>query len=147
MLEADHFSGLGLTIKVTALRDGVIEAHGHSPSDLYIDLCYLGLLGPSTTCLWRHLARLVADGGSCELVTTELAKTIGLGHRDGRNSPLNKTVRRLVHFDAGQWQDDVLAVRLALPDLCEKQMVRLAGTARAAHYRLCQMGALRAAAS
>ncbi|HLN06487.1 MAG TPA: hypothetical protein VK217_09425 [Acidimicrobiales bacterium] len=115
--------------------DPVVERFGHRPGSPYVELVWLGILGPSTTFAWQRLARQAAAVSSSTLDVADLSVSLGLGEGLGRNAMVSRTLARLVAFDAARRQDDTLAVRLALPDLTERRLSRLSRSARLAHER------------
>ena len=72
---------------------------------------------------------------SSKIDITDLSVSLGLGESLARNAVVSRTLARLVAFDAARRQGDILAVRLALPDLPERHLSRLSYSARLAHER------------
>lgn len=94
------------------------ERHGHAPTSLYVETEYLSRLGPTTTLLYRRLGSWAAMSDEGMVIPTrELAGNLGVSRGLSANAPLPKAVGRLVMFEAAYWDDDVLAVRRALPNL------------------------------
>ena len=123
-------------IVVVAWDDPVVEALGHWPGDPYVEECWLGILGPSTTLLWARLARLCAAGPSTAVDVVDLAVSLGLGEGLRPNAPLPRSLARLVQFGCGHRAGDTFAVRRALPHVPARQLGRLSWSARCAHERL-----------
>jgi hypothetical protein len=123
------------TLTVVAFPDPVVERFGHRPGSPYLEFVWLGILGPSTTFAWQHLARQAAAMPSSKIDITDLSVSLGLGESLARNAVVSRTLARLVAFDAARRQGDTLAVRLALPDLPERRLTRLSYSARLAHER------------
>jgi hypothetical protein len=153
------------TLTVRPWPDPVIDVLGQHPCSSYVETFYLGILGPSTTWLLRHLVTTLEASGDegFTLELPETARRLGLGERSGRNSPLVRTVGRLVRFGlaqlggegdddggvvvdghgygggggAGAGADDpiVLAVRTRVPPLTRPQVNRLPELLQAAHAR------------
>ncbi len=126
---------------IVAYADQVVERHGFGPDSEYIEQCWLGIVGPSVTWTWKKLARIAAehDTEAVTIDTIDLLGSIGLGHGLRRNSPGARTVTRMVSFDLAKRagpDGGVLAVRRALPRLCEHQVRRLAPSARTYHDAL-----------
>jgi hypothetical protein len=96
-------------------------------------LCWLGVLGPSTTLAWQRLARLATARPATAIDTADLAASLGLGDGLGRSAAISRTLGRMVAFGAAMRSEDTLAVRRALPDLPERMVHRLSHTARLAH--------------
>ena len=115
--------------------DGVIDALGHDPRSAYVERFWLGILGPSTTWLLRHLANGLdssPEGFDLDLAST--AQALGLGARGGRHSPFMRALSRCCQFDVAEARaDGVLAVRRKLPPLTRRQIVRLPPELAAAH--------------
>lgn len=108
------------------------------PRSAYAERFWLSTLGPTTLWLAR---RLVAgfddqpDGYLLDLAETSIS--LGLGDGQGRHSPFNRALGRLVHFHlAEQRTDGVLAVRPRLPVLQRRQVVRLPGPLQIEHLHL-----------
>lgn len=148
------------SLTVRPWRDPVIDVLGQHPCSSYVETFYLGILGPSTTWLLRHLVTTLEaagdDGFLLELRDT--ARRLGLGERSGRNSPLLRTMGRLLRFGlarleldgeddgggdggrgrSGEPGDDVvsaLAVRMRVPPLTRPQVARLPELLQVAHAR------------
>ncbi|MBW3614772.1 MAG: hypothetical protein KY439_05605 [Actinobacteria bacterium] len=117
--------------------DPVIDALGHHPCSSYVEDFWLGVLGPSTTFLLRHLVTTLEaspDGFSLSLPVT--ARRLGLGDKGGRHSPFMRSLARLVQFELAQLEDDeTLAVRRRVPPLNRHQVLRLPELLQAAHKR------------
>lgn len=142
------------SLTVRAWRDPVIDVLGQHPCSSYVETFYLGILGPSTTWLLRHLVTTLEaagdDGFTLEL--RETARRLGLGERGGRNSPLVRTLGRLLRFGLAQVvytggedvdvaaaaesaEVDSLAVRMRVPPLTRPQVARLPELLQIAHAR------------
>ena len=123
------------TLTLVAFPDPVVERFGHRPGSPYVEFVWLGILWPSTTLAWQRLARQAAAMPSSKIDITDLSVSLGLGESLTRNAVVSRTLARLVAFDAARRQGDLLAVRLALPDLSERRLPRLSYSARLAHER------------
>jgi hypothetical protein len=121
------------TLTVVPWTDAVTEAHGHRPGSPYVEACWLGVLGPSATLCWQRLARLAASRPATAIDTADLATSLGLGDRLGRNAAISRTLGRMVSFGVAVRTDETIAVRRALPDIPERMVGRLSHTARLAH--------------
>jgi hypothetical protein len=117
--------------------DEVIDRLGHDPRSPYVELFWLGVLGPSTTWLLRRLAAgLEAEPAGFELPLAATARALGLGDRNGRNSPFMRALTRCCQFGLAQAHDrSTLAVRRKLPPLNRRQLVRLPEHLQQAHER------------
>lgn len=115
-------------------RDELVEAHGFGPRSMYVETCWLPVLGPSATWLYRRLgswAEFNTDGTIVNL--PDLGQSIGLGLGTGPTSPLLRSLGRLVRFGAARWDNRELAVRTALPPLTEHQAQRLSESTQRLH--------------
>ncbi len=123
-------------MQLTALRDPLVETHGHRPGSTYLEHVYLGILGPSATWLWQRTARIATTRPSSTIDMVDLAASLGLGQGLGPNAAISRTLARLAWFDAARRAGDTLAVRLALPDVPVRRQARLSASARLAHQVL-----------
>jgi hypothetical protein len=93
---------------------------------MYVEVCYLPVLGPTATWAYRRLgswAEFNPDGTTVDM--TELAQSLGLGDSLAKHSKLGRTICRLVRFDAARWMGDELQVRTALAPLPERHVQKL----------------------
>ena len=123
-------------LTIVAWSDTGIEAHGHRPGSPYVEGVWLGILGPSATWAWTRLARLASTRPGVTIDSTDLASSLGLGESLGASAAISRTLGRLVAFDVAQRRADIIAVRVALPDLPARRAARLSPSARLAHERL-----------
>jgi hypothetical protein len=92
-------------VHVLPWPDPVIDTLGHDPRSLYVEMFLLPTLGPTTLLLARHLAQRfdeAPEGFSLDLMETSLA--LGLGPREGANSPVARALVRLAQFDLARCQ-------------------------------------------
>ncbi len=122
-------------LPIRAWPDPVIDALGHDPRSLYVERFWLGILGPSTTWLVRHLANgLDASPEGFDLDLAQTAQALGLGSKGGRHSPFMRALSRCCQFDVADARPDgVLAVRRRLPPLTRRQVARLSPELVEAH--------------
>lgn len=113
---------------------------GHRPGSPYVEAVWLGLLGPSATWAWQRLARQAEARPGTRIDTVDLAISLGLGERLGKNASLSRTLHRLESFEVIQRDSDRLAVRVRLPDVPVRRLSRLSPTARLAHQRFSLEG-------
>jgi len=115
------------SVAVEAWPDPVIDELGHDPRSAYVERFWLPVLGPSTVWFLRRVAdRLDArpDGFDLDLVDT--ARSLGVGMRGGRNSPMLRTIERSCRFGAARMHGTTsLAVRRRLAPLTRAQVERL----------------------
>src|SRR3954453_7514466 len=127
------------SMTVVPWPDPVIDAVGHHPCSPYVENFWLGVLGPSTTFLLRHVVTSLEacgdDGFDLPLAVT--ARRLGLGDKGGRHGPFLRSIARLVQFELAELTDggSTLAVRRRVPPLNRRQVVRLPELLQAAHVR------------
>jgi hypothetical protein len=122
-------------LEVVPWIDPVVESVGFDPRSPYVETCWLPILGPTATWLYRRLGSWVNESATV-VDTTDLAVSLGLGEGLGRNSMLAKGVGRLAVFGAAEWRGDTYAVRRALAPLPESMATRLSESGYHAHKQL-----------
>ncbi|HUW03801.1 MAG TPA: hypothetical protein VMW08_15700, partial [Acidimicrobiales bacterium] len=125
------------TLDVIPLPDLVIDRVGFDPRSPYAERFWLGVLGPTSLLLMRHLAAhfdLHPDG--FELDRERAAQALGVGTRDGRNSPFVRAIARCGQFKLLQRPGpNILSVRRKMPPLTQAQVRRLPDDLQRAHTR------------
>lgn len=121
------------SLTVVAWIDPLVEAHGFGPMSQYVEQCWLGVLGPTTTWLYRRLATPLLETDEFTVDVVDLAVSLGVGEGLGRNSPICRSIGRLVSFGAAEFRGDRLYVRRALAPLPESRARHLSWSARQAH--------------
>lgn len=102
------------------------DPFGHDPRSSYVEQFWLGILGPSTTWFLRICANHLDSAPEASINLTEVARTLGIGHRGGSRSAMVRTVARACRFGAARSVgNDTLAVRRRLPMLTHRQLQRL----------------------
>ncbi len=131
---------LPTTLHVRALMDPVVEAHGFGPASVYVEYCWLGVLGPTATFLYRRLGAVAGAAGDVVAAVdlVDVGVSLGVGEGMGRNSILARAIGRLVRFGVAEWRGDVLAVRRAVAPLTTRQLSRLSYSARVVHERIVE---------
>jgi hypothetical protein len=123
------------TFTVEPWPDPVIDDLGHDPRSAYVERFWLPVLGPSTVWFLRRVADQLdrqPEGFDLDLVAT--ARSLGVGMRGGRNSPMLNTIERSCRFGAARRQGvDALAVRRRLAPLTRAQVERLPEALREEH--------------
>ncbi len=124
-------------LRVVRWVDPIADPHGVHPCSRYVELYWLGVIGPSTTWLLRRLSyglEVHADGFDLDLAET--ARALGLGDRLGRNSPFRRAIRRLCTFElARPHGPEGLAVRVHVPPLPLRHLSRLPEALQQSHRR------------
>ena len=128
------------SLAVISWDDPIVDELGHDPRSPYVERFWLGILGPSTTWLVRHLvARLDEEPQGFPLDLVSTAALLGLGSRGGRNAPLIRSLARCCQFGVAVFSGrDTLAVRRRLPPLTEHQVHKLPPQLRQEHERWTQ---------
>ena len=108
---------------------------GHHPRSPYVELFWLGVLGPSATWLIRRLAlRLEEAPGGLLMNTAEIAGEIGMGGRQALLSAFERAFERCCRFGLMQrGRHNTLFVRVRFPDLTARMTERLPPRLRVAH--------------
>jgi hypothetical protein len=82
----------------------MVRCSGITPTDPYLEWCWLPVVGPSTVALVRHVADLTAESGEARIPMGELSRLLGLGRvgdTPGRNNKLVRTIVRAEQFGLG----------------------------------------------
>jgi hypothetical protein len=130
-----HFESESMIVRPWV--DPVVDDIGHDPRSPYVERFWLGILGPSTTFLLRHLVeRLDAAPEGFDLHLSDCATTLGLGRLQGRGAAFPRTIGRSCQFGAARLPGGpVLEVRRRLPPLTLRQVRRLPRPRQAEHAR------------
>jgi hypothetical protein len=131
------------SLEVFAWTDEVIDTLGHDPHDSYCEQFWLPIVGPSVYLIGRRFVVWLAnnpDGLTVPLVP--LSAAIGLGQGTGRNSPLIRSLSRIVAFGLARVDPgDRLAVRRRWPPLTAARVRRLPGWLAENHAAAIQAAA------
>jgi hypothetical protein len=115
-------------------HDEVTEKLGYAPRSMYVEMCWLPILGPTATWLYRRLGSWAEfNEGGVNVDMTDLAVSLGLGEGLGPHSKIGRAIERLTRFDAARWHTGELAVRTALPALPQRHLGRLSYSSRRLH--------------
>jgi len=127
----------GPTLHITRWVDPVADPHGVHPCSRYVELYWLGIIGPSTTWLLRRLNYgLEVHGDGYDLHLAETARSLGLGDKMGKNSPFRRALARLITFELARAQGQgELAVRAHIPPLPLRHLSRLPESLQRSHRR------------
>jgi hypothetical protein len=124
-------------LRIVEWRDDVADPHGVHPCSRYVELYWLGIIGPSTTWLLRRLSYgLEVHPGGFDLNLGDTARSLGLGERMGKNSPFRRALQRLCTFElARSHGPGGLAVRTRIPPLPLRHLSRLPDSLQSSHRR------------
>ena len=122
-------------LRVTPWNDPVLDVLGHDPRSWYAETFWLPTLGPTALLLMRHLAdRFDRDPKGVELPVADTSAALGLGPREGQQSPLIRSLVRLQQFElACSDGDTTVAVRRTLPPVHRRHVRRLPTGLQAQH--------------
>jgi hypothetical protein len=115
--------------------DPVIDDDGFDPRSRYVELFWLGVLGPTATWLVRRLVAGLEqspDGYDLDLHAT--ARAMGLSYTARRASPFSKALQRCVMFGLARPIDSGLAVRRRVPPVSLRHLQRMPEQLQAAHH-------------
>jgi hypothetical protein len=127
------------SIAVAPGVDPRVAATGHDVRSSYVELFWLGILGPSSTFLMRRLAvGLVHSPDGYRLPIVDTAQAMGLGTPVGRQSPFIRAMHRCCQFRLARWDGDVMQVRRKVPSLRPGQLRRLPESLQTLHATLIE---------
>lgn len=130
---ADAIGG-GSRLVVRPWIDPVVDDDGHDARSRYVELFWLGVLGPTATWLIRRLVAGFEDSPSgYELDLDETARAMGLSYRPGRASPFSRALQRCVMFGLAHRTDVGLAVRRRIPAVSVRHLRRMPETLQRTH--------------
>lgn len=125
------------TLDVVPWVDEVVEAHGFGPMSGYIEQCWLPVLGPTATWLYRKLGAYVLTSDRTEIDTASLLASVGVTAAVSRNAPGTRALNRLIAFGVAELAaPSSLRVRRALAPLTQRRLSRLPETVRSEHLRI-----------
>jgi hypothetical protein len=125
-------------IRVSRWIDPALDILGNDPRSDYLEQSWLPVIGPSASWLIRNLARSMdIHPGGFDLDLDLTARQIGLGQRLGRQSPLQRALRRLVVFGLARFEVPAeLGVRRFLPPVSARRSVTLPSQAGNAAFTM-----------
>ena len=130
---------LSPTLIVMPWRDPVVEAVGYDARSPYVELFWLGILGPTSTWLLRRLVTgLDAFPDGYELDLAETANALGLSLTAGVHSPFGKALNRCIMFGVAHESARGIAVRRQIPPLALRQLRKLPQHLQVAHAEWVQ---------
>jgi hypothetical protein len=114
------------TLVILPWADPVIDPIGHDPRSRYVELFWLGILGPTATLLLRRLADgLEAYPDGFELDVPDLARGLGIKLHGQRRAAFLNALERTVLFGMAQHHAHGLMVRRRIPPLSHRQVQQL----------------------
>jgi hypothetical protein len=123
-------------ITIVPWTDPVIDTIGYDPRTRYAETFWLPVLGPTALLLLRHLAARFDDSPTgLELRVVDTSRALGVGEREGSNSPIVRTLTRLEQFDLACSDpcSATIAVRRHLPPVDRRHLRRLPPTLQSVH--------------
>ena len=124
-------------------HDPVVESVGFEVRGPYVELFWLGILGPTATWVLRRLVMgLDAFPDGYELDLAETATALGLSLTAGTHSPFGRAMNRCMMFGMMHQVPDGVAVRRQLPPLSIRHLQKLPAHLQAAHTHWIGRGAV-----
>ncbi len=115
-------------------HDPVVEVNGFDARSQYVELFWLGILGPTSTWLLRRLvAGLDHYPDGYELDLEQTANALGLSLAAGTHSPFGRALNRCVMFGMAHSLSHGIAVRRLIPPLSERHLRKLPMHLQQAH--------------
>jgi hypothetical protein len=103
----------------------------------YLEHCWAPILGPSSVLLLRRTTELWRDAIPATVSTSDFAAQLGLGRGRGGNSPITKTLDRIVRFRFAGWAaPGVLDVYSEVRPLRSRDLSRVPDWTAARHDEL-----------
>ena len=122
------------TLVVLPWADPVVDPIGHDPRSRYVELFWLGMLGPTATLLLRRLADgLDAYPDGFELDVPDLARGLASSCRASAAPRSSTRCDRTVLFGMAQAHSHGLMVRRRIPPLSHRQVQQLPTDLQRAH--------------
>ncbi|HUO48541.1 MAG TPA: hypothetical protein VMU09_06890 [Acidimicrobiales bacterium] len=124
-------------LRVEPWPDPVIDTLGHDARSGYVERFWLGVLGPTTTWLLRHIAAAFDESpAGFDLDVEEQARALGLGGRSGRHAPFQRALARCITFELARCTPEgTLGVRRRIPPLPRRHLLRLSPQLQEHHRR------------
>ncbi|MGH9030535.1 MAG: hypothetical protein ACRDZV_00270 [Acidimicrobiia bacterium] len=114
-----------------------VHRAGFSLDHPYVERCWAPILGPSSILLLRRMPDLWKQAPTVAVPLDELARSLGLGAGTGRNSPMWRTLERVVTFRFAAWSGErELDVYTEVPPLSPRHLDRVPESTRTRHEEL-----------
>lgn len=134
MSEIPPMATLVGSITIRPWVDPVVDDDGFDPRSRYVEVFWLGVLGPTATWLLRRLvAGLERSPEGYDLDLHATAQAMGLSYTSGRASPFSKALQRCVMFGLAYPVEGGLAVRRRVPPISFRHLRRMPESVQAAH--------------
>lgn len=114
-----------VVIERAAHPSPAVQRAGFLLDSPYLERCWLPVLGPSCTLLLRRFAREWEHANTFTTSLHDLAVSTGLGGGTTRNSPIWRTLHRLVQFQFASWSTRAGGHELEVFDSAEPVPARL----------------------
>jgi hypothetical protein len=122
------------TLTIRPWVDPVVDDDGFDPRSRYVELFWLGVLGPTATWLVRRLvAGLEQSPEGYDLDLDAIARAMGLSYSAGRASPFSRALQRCVMFGLAHPVPDGMAVRRRVPPVSTRHLQRMPLELQQAH--------------
>lgn len=127
-------------VELVAWPDEVIDRIGFDPRSTYVEFCWLPIIGPTATWLYRRVALWVAaQPEGLEVNLPELACSMGFGEKWARNSPFATAWYRLDRYGLAERLDEAtFRIRPVAPPLTRPKVMRLPLSVQRFHYQQLQ---------
>ena len=87
------------SITITQWKDAVVEAHGYSITDPYVEMFWLPVLGPTATWLLRRFSfGLIEQPNGMTLDIHDLARSLGVAYSPGKHNSFTRALQRCTMF-------------------------------------------------
>ena len=125
-------------ITLVTWPDALADATGHAVRSDYVEMFWLGILGPTATWLLRRCSdEVLASPAGADIDLHPMAGSIGLAYHAGRHNPFSRGFDRLIMFGmmrhVGSHPQPTFAVRTHVPPLALRQLARLPEPLQIAH--------------
>ncbi len=129
----------GPLVTIRPWIDPVVDRTGHDPRAAYVEVYWLGVIGPTATWIMRRLAeRFDDEPEGFRLDLDHLARSMGLSWSKGNAGPFGRALQRCVMFGLAQQLSDGYSVRRRVPMVAQRHLRRLPPDLQSAHAALAR---------
>lgn len=125
------------TLIVLPWADPVVERCGRRTDDPYVEMFWLGILGPTATWLLRRLgAGLDEHPDGYEIDLPDTARSLGIAYSAHPANPFTRALQRCIMFGLAKEigaTGDTVALRRRVPPLSRRHLARLPEPLQRAH--------------